>query len=250
MPFSILAAEAEAIPSNLDRLPPNLFRKNKRKTDSVAQRGQNKRTRGSRGGLVGRPRKSEYPVIASGQETSGTAEEATASEDRLEKTSPSPQQMSNRRTTRRSTAVAPPDTPLSEDLVYVGVSEQNEQTLNHGEDKTSLSVERDMNIGLKAPVDVPATSTAIQPVVKKTPGRPRKKAGMEPCAFSTTPAKANPKSSVTTSEHQKPTPATQRPKSKQCTVKGTKPRSVGKFALFLLRIFANCYKQARKVLNF
>ncbi|KAF3034922.1 hypothetical protein E8E12_006363 [Didymella heteroderae] len=56
---AILAAEAEAVPSNLDRLPTGYYAHKKRKSESGIQRGGSKRARGSRGGVLGRPRKSE-----------------------------------------------------------------------------------------------------------------------------------------------------------------------------------------------
>ncbi|KAF1926614.1 uncharacterized protein M421DRAFT_422584 [Didymella exigua CBS 183.55] len=55
---AILAAEADAIPSSLDRMPPGVIHK-KRKSESSLPRGGLKRARGSRGGVLGRPRKSE-----------------------------------------------------------------------------------------------------------------------------------------------------------------------------------------------
>lgn len=56
---AILAAEAEAVPSNLDRLPTGYYAHKKRKSESGIQRGGAKRGRGSRGGILGRPRKPE-----------------------------------------------------------------------------------------------------------------------------------------------------------------------------------------------
>ncbi|XP_014558093.1 hypothetical protein COCVIDRAFT_95458 [Bipolaris victoriae FI3] len=52
-----LAAEADPVLSNLDRLPPNSRRAIKRKSEPVVQEGERKR--GRYGGIVGRPRKSE-----------------------------------------------------------------------------------------------------------------------------------------------------------------------------------------------
>ncbi|KZM28820.1 uncharacterized protein EKO05_0008567 [Ascochyta rabiei] len=61
---SVLAAEAEAVPSNLDRMPPGLIGR-KRKSEPATQRGANKRVRGSRGGVLGRLRKSEPTAMDS-----------------------------------------------------------------------------------------------------------------------------------------------------------------------------------------
>ncbi|KAJ4362603.1 hypothetical protein N0V95_001408 [Ascochyta clinopodiicola] len=52
-PSSVLAAEAEAVPSNLDRLPPGLTGK-KRKSEPATPRGGNKRIHGSRDEMLGR----------------------------------------------------------------------------------------------------------------------------------------------------------------------------------------------------
>ena len=57
VPAYLLAAEADAVLSNLDRLPPNSRKSNKRKSEPVVQSGDRKR--GKHGGIVGRPRKSE-----------------------------------------------------------------------------------------------------------------------------------------------------------------------------------------------
>lgn len=56
-PAYLLAAEADPVLSNLDRLPPNSRRAIKRKSEPVVQEGERKR--GRYGGIVGRPRKSE-----------------------------------------------------------------------------------------------------------------------------------------------------------------------------------------------
>jgi hypothetical protein len=56
-PAYLLAAEADPVPSNLDKLPPNSRKILKRKSEPVSQEGERKR--GRYGGIVGRPRKSE-----------------------------------------------------------------------------------------------------------------------------------------------------------------------------------------------
>ncbi|KAJ4320510.1 hypothetical protein N0V94_003373 [Neodidymelliopsis sp. IMI 364377] len=93
---SVLAAEAEAVPSNLDRLPPRSTSK-KRKSDSEVQRGGNKRGRGSRGGILGRPRKSEpVPVNVEPAISEITEVEPVPSQ-------PEPEVKATRRSTRKST---------------------------------------------------------------------------------------------------------------------------------------------------
>ncbi|KAH7392803.1 hypothetical protein BKA66DRAFT_312737 [Pyrenochaeta sp. MPI-SDFR-AT-0127] len=90
----ILAAEAEAVASNLDRLPPGLVRRPlKRKSEPVAPLDQRKR--GRHGGVIGRPRKSESKVIA----TSRDAEKERALTHEEAEETP---QMVTRRATRRS----------------------------------------------------------------------------------------------------------------------------------------------------
>ncbi|EUC39734.1 hypothetical protein COCMIDRAFT_10230 [Bipolaris oryzae ATCC 44560] len=56
-PVCLLAAEADPVLSNLDRLPPNSRKAIKRKSEPAVQEGERKR--GKYGGIVGRPRKSE-----------------------------------------------------------------------------------------------------------------------------------------------------------------------------------------------
>ncbi|CAN9353627.1 unnamed protein product [Alternaria sp. RS040] len=72
----LLAAEAEAVPSNLDRLPPNSRRPNKRKSEPTVQSGDRKR--GKHGGIVGRPRKSEQRKGQESQHDTASPQEETA----------------------------------------------------------------------------------------------------------------------------------------------------------------------------
>ncbi|XPS67839.1 hypothetical protein M3J07_000135 [Ascochyta lentis] len=104
---SILAAEAEAVPSNLDRLPPGSAGK-KRKSEAAVQRGGNKRSRGSRGGMLGRPRKSES-IIMDSQPNADDADEG-ANIKKLSSEAGSIAKMTTRRSTRTSavSALEPP----------------------------------------------------------------------------------------------------------------------------------------------
>ncbi|CAN9377156.1 unnamed protein product [Alternaria alternata] len=92
----LLAAEAEAVPSNLDRLPPNSRKSNKRKSEPTVQSGDRKR--GKHGGIVGRPRKSEQRKGQESQHDTASPQEETAidAED--------PPQMTTRRATRQTAA--------------------------------------------------------------------------------------------------------------------------------------------------
>ncbi|CAE7195708.1 hypothetical protein CFE70_007634 [Pyrenophora teres f. teres 0-1] len=58
----LLAAEADAVPSNLDRLPPSSRKAVKRKSEPTAP--SSARKRGKYGGIVGRPRRTDQPKIS------------------------------------------------------------------------------------------------------------------------------------------------------------------------------------------
>ncbi|KAI4946499.1 hypothetical protein J4E91_007187 [Alternaria rosae] len=95
-PAYLLAAAADPVPSNLDKLPPNSRMSIKRKSEPTVTSGDRKR--GKHGGIVGRPRKSEqHGSHSSDQEPFQQQDEhITETED--------PPQMVTRRTTRRSAA--------------------------------------------------------------------------------------------------------------------------------------------------
>jgi hypothetical protein len=94
-PAYLLAAEADAIPSNLDKLPPSSRKSIKRKSEPTAPSGDRKR--GKNGGIVGRPRKSEqHGDRALHQERFEQGDAVKETED--------PPQMITRRTTRKSAA--------------------------------------------------------------------------------------------------------------------------------------------------
>ena len=94
-PAYLLAAEADAVPSNLDRLPPNSRKALKRKSEPILQSGERKR--GKYGGIVGRPRKSEQ------RETKNAIETENSPQKKAEPVELLPQ-MTTRRSTRRSAA--------------------------------------------------------------------------------------------------------------------------------------------------
>ncbi|KAF1844628.1 uncharacterized protein K460DRAFT_335547 [Cucurbitaria berberidis CBS 394.84] len=116
-PSRILAAEAEAVASNLDRLPPGLARgPNKRKSEPLSQQGPRKR---------GRPRKSEQIMCSDQKADKGTEEntQQSSSQDATEKQTP---RMTTRRTTRHSAATisnAPKEgeKPAEEDVDMGGI---------------------------------------------------------------------------------------------------------------------------------
>ena len=58
----LLAAEADAVPSNLDRLPPSSRKAAKRKSEPTAPSSDRKR--GKYGGIVGRPRRTDQPKLS------------------------------------------------------------------------------------------------------------------------------------------------------------------------------------------
>ena len=95
-PAYLLAAAADPVPSNLDKLPPKSRKSIKRKSDPTATFGDRKR--GKHGGIVGRPRKSE-------QHGSHTSDQEPAQEqDEKVTETEDPPQMVTRRATRRSAA--------------------------------------------------------------------------------------------------------------------------------------------------
>lgn len=100
----ILAAEAEAVASNLDRLPPGLVRRpTKRKSEEVPL---DQRKRGRHGGVIGRPRKSETRSPGTIHDVNKDAEKKghlLAHEEAQVRDMEEEPQMVTRRTTRRST---------------------------------------------------------------------------------------------------------------------------------------------------
>lgn len=96
-PAYLLAAEADAVPSNLDRLPPNSRRVMKRKSEPAVQEGERKR--GKYGGIVGRPRKPE-------RESHNPAQNETPLPGNTETALDLSPQMITRRSARRSAAAS------------------------------------------------------------------------------------------------------------------------------------------------
>ncbi|KAI4662780.1 uncharacterized protein J4E79_004089 [Alternaria viburni] len=136
----LLAAAADPVPSNLDKLPPNSRKSIKRKSEPTATSGDRKR--GKHGEIVGRPRKSE-------QQGSDTSDQAPVQqEDENVTRTEDPPQMVTRRATRRSAAA------------NLNASETNKP------DATSTA-----NSPIKAPVDQPL-STSKKP--SKSKRNPRK----------------------------------------------------------------------------
>jgi hypothetical protein len=226
IPFSILAAEAEAVPTNLDRLPPGVVRKNKRKSEPIAPRGQNKRPRGSRGGIIGRPRKSEQVGAAPAQETSELTEETTASKRYPKPVSASPPRMSTRQVKRQSIATTAPE--ASPEKATAGVPVKKEQKVSNSEGETMIDAEENKDGESTIQLDVPETSPIAQIVDKKTPGRPRKKTDPDSVTSKSTSAKKSAKNKSSATKQQKPSSTAVSAVSKQNKeVNGTKSRSKG-----------------------
>ncbi|EMD87480.1 hypothetical protein COCHEDRAFT_1145172 [Bipolaris maydis C5] len=145
-PAYLLAAEADPVPSNLDRLPPNSRRAIKRKSEPVVQEGERKR--GRYGGIVGRPRKSEQ------RENRQGAEENDLTQDHGENGTDSLPQMTTRRSARQS-AAAHLDTPKADEptsehdkkdskLLKKGVTAEtspSNESMTTAEDKTMGGME-------------------------------------------------------------------------------------------------------------
>ncbi|USP80649.1 hypothetical protein yc1106_07923 [Curvularia clavata] len=115
-PAYLLAAEAEAVPSNLDRLPPSSRKGIKRKSETTVQEGERKR--GKYGGIVGRPRKSEQREARKGVDEQGLKTETESS-----------LQMTTRRSARRS-AVSNLDAPQSAEATEDAAGNDSEQAKN------------------------------------------------------------------------------------------------------------------------
>ncbi|KAG9195539.1 hypothetical protein G6011_00660 [Alternaria panax] len=96
IPAYCLAAEAEAVPSNLDRLPPNSRKSNKRRSEPTLPSGDRKR--GKHGGIVGRPKKSEQRKGQKSHQGSVSPQQESTIDAK------EPPQMITRRATRQSTA--------------------------------------------------------------------------------------------------------------------------------------------------
>lgn len=120
-PTYILAAEAEAVPSNLDRLPPNSRKAIKRKSESTGQEGERKR--GKYGGIVGRPRKSEQ------REASKAVEEKSPKTEKIP-----PLQMTTRRSARRS-AISSSDGPESTEVTEGAAGKDSKQEQNQAKNE-------------------------------------------------------------------------------------------------------------------
>ncbi|KAI4649499.1 hypothetical protein J4E93_003819 [Alternaria ventricosa] len=137
----LLAAAADPVPSNLDKLPPNSRKSIKRKSEPTATSGDRKR--GKHGGIVGRPRKSE-------QQGSDTSDQAPVQqEDENVTRTEDPPQMVTRRATRRSAAA------------NLNASETSKP------DATSTA-----NSPIKAPVDQPLSTSKKPSKSKRNPRKP------------------------------------------------------------------------------
>lgn len=91
------------MPSNLDRLPTGFYAHKKRKSEFGIQRGGSKRGRGSRGGILGRPRKSE--TVPDREKLESEEAENLAVEDSTPQ-SWSPASIPARRSSRKSAVLA------------------------------------------------------------------------------------------------------------------------------------------------
>ena len=170
---SVLAVEAEAVPSNLDRLPPGLIVK-KRKNESTIQRGSMKRARGSRGGLLGRPRKSETVAPVSQQDANKDIDM------RLELSDTESAKMTTRQSSRKSVAptLYPPES--TESVVRNGslgahyprsIDDETNTAFNNFDEQLHGN-EREANVSFTKQV---ATSGSQIPRMARTPGSSKRK---------------------------------------------------------------------------
>ncbi|KAG9200633.1 hypothetical protein G6514_006811 [Epicoccum nigrum] len=111
---AILAAEAAAVRSNLDRLPPGHIHKKRKSEDRNPLAGdlKLKRARGSRGGVLGRPRKSD---ISANRESGATQGQSEA-------TSKIPALRSSRRSDYYEAEVSTPWDPAA-DVLFNGITQ-------------------------------------------------------------------------------------------------------------------------------
>jgi hypothetical protein len=161
--YLTLAAEAEAVRSNLDKLPPNSLRKNKRKSEAAIQQEPPRKR--------GRPRKVEVEKGADNTEEGAADGTNSAEKAAVEEEAP---RMATRRTTRRSTA-ANLDPPVPEKAETAKPTTKKQQKPVVDADETMVDVDdEDTTAGHDASAPAPAptanrttprsTRTKVQPV--------------------------------------------------------------------------------------
>jgi len=139
----LLAAEADAVPSNLDRLPPSSRKAAKRKSEPTAP--SSTRKRGKYGGIVGRPRRTDQPKLLQKeleveeeperqmQTRQNTRHSATANLGVTEPTVPVPKESTI------STSKASTEVPVQKDDVIMGGVEECTYTTAGHEPKSGAS---------------------------------------------------------------------------------------------------------------
>ncbi|KAF2129010.1 hypothetical protein P153DRAFT_431826 [Dothidotthia symphoricarpi CBS 119687] len=132
-----LAAEADPIDSNLDKLPSGFVRRNKRKSELANQQGQNKRARGERAKHDSTARKShttDRHVAETGREEPSTPSESSAAATKG---------IATRRTTRRSAvnSLTPSDSPASAKPTLTGLTPKKHKQQKVVEDENTTMVE-------------------------------------------------------------------------------------------------------------
>jgi hypothetical protein len=147
-PIFTLAAESEAVFSNLDRLPPGSSRNKKRKSDPTTQEGPKpKRARPSSSSPESKKKSQDSSSIAAAEE-----EEAPG--------------MSTRRATRRSAAKVEETTP-SRSAPKQPTLEKEEERTEDLEDKTIVDIKSPLALGLlktiSEEVSKPAPETPSEP---------------------------------------------------------------------------------------
>ncbi|CAO2648597.1 Nn.00g078640.m01.CDS01 [Neocucurbitaria sp. VM-36] len=162
-PSGILAAEAEAVASNLDRLPPGSARRtNKRKSESLVQ--QDQRKRGRHGGIVGRPRKSEQQAAKFDQDMVKASQEKEQSlSQSVAEEAP---RMTTRRTARRS-AASTLNSSTSQNSVSVQDGPKKRPKTVEGEDVVMEDADRDDINGEDTTAGHEAHAPAATPFAKK-----------------------------------------------------------------------------------
>jgi hypothetical protein len=189
------------VTSSLDRLPTGYYAHKKRKSESSISRGGSKRPRGSRGGVLGRPRKSE--TLADRAKLEPEEGENMEVEEPTPQPSPQPGTPASapaRRSSRKSAASAlESSTPWDPtgDVLFSGISQKqpahrNTEALTNGTAKafgpakanTPSSINQKSKSAAKdavngAPFATPAKSLATQAALRKT-SAPNKRVSFSP----------------------------------------------------------------------
>ena len=163
--LAILAAEAEAVPSNLDRLPPGFTHK-KRKSESSIQQGSLKRARGSRGGVLGRPRKSET-LAGHSQLEAGESVEVDQAPSQPDTPAKTPTRRSSRKSAASALESSTPWDPAADVLLNGAEKKQPANNNNNNNNNNSATV-NDANTASQGDRRTTGTFSGVDQKTKST----------------------------------------------------------------------------------